>query len=1469
MNPSQRRATALTSDQIAYIKGCARLQDAVWRFCHRDPLMALSDKVSLNVLRQAIMDLMNAREKLRKQAIRTTLQKWIRNAQNMTVSNIRKQQLLRGRVNRIDAYKRFILSQALKNWRIKAARSVDDFLNRIGAFMKLMEAAAKKKNRPAMGSFLQNMRKTIAPEYLRKPLKGCLNIYERIQNNMKSRALNNWRIKVRDMNNQLIKRQLLLKNIVKPLIANDISVLRKTVNKWKQNALGLKCKNDKMMLLRGHSTYSLYNKWFKTNMLKILSTAFNDWRRKAAKRPINYHAKIFQSKPHMLKHNINMNGEDLLNNLRMQYNEKKRRDLLRKQVNRNTKNSKLLLSQSLQKWNRIAKYLTGLKNRRDAILRGRVNKNELYTRMMLSHRFNIWRVAAVKDDWPAKYGSLLRFLNLLTKKALKPIKVDFMNQLYNYRNINYYKKALPKMISLNKRCRDYMKRKAFNDWRNKTTILNSLLDKRNYLLKNLLKSKQEKQNNILRRFINQWNKTSNNMKNDIDNLVLKRGVTTFSLYNKWNKSNKVNTIASAFNEWRRKAAIKPVDYNKLIMESTPHILKYNINLNGEDLLNSLRSKHYFAKRQNILKKAIKKGDKAKDFNLKNTLRKWYVNSLKMDKNNKILEKLLRKAIYKWLRNASQPKTALPNTEKACDLIRKATTEPFFTKLREKMQKKNTEDRFKSIISSVLRNQDKNSLRDYVNLWRTNTRKLRAYDMNAIFLNQFMKNKEGLDKIKLLYSLRDRANIINTENDKAQRILTNLVTKLDSLNKLNMKEQLGKYLYKWKSNCSMMKNPFDVVAPYLEGSKILENFCRRTNHMDLVKAFDCNLTVPAQINSLSKLVKLFNKKYVFDSLKRSLATWKENTKDKGQLKKLRKMFDDYTLLNTEQLMSPYKDLCQAIIDYCNQRNSKTGVITDFLRGLKDLPNQLKSMKRTQLLLKIMNKNNVGKREILRSAFMDWQRRARCHKQESCSNVIQKFIRDKLVKRIKEREKYENFAELITRHIKGKVYDRIAEFASKNILKDILLKYFNMKDANNMKILKSKFDKWNGLIPYLRQIDAATYIQSWYRGGKLRGEFNRYNRINELLMNILTRYKNDPGPYFQKWAKNARRIKAEEMNLVIQNFIRTRLANRLKAKSSQKLQGLFKDYIFKQIADILKYINRFNPEDYDKFEQIIRNATTRKPYEKIKSGLRWIAIMKGMGFLPDLLEKLRRTWLKKYLDRWFENGYLVPGSAANLIQAYYRGYKTMNLFELKKTLNQKLKNILQIYAMKKEDFLRSSLLKWNKTSRRMKCDDDGNTIREFCRFLREKVLLETQNKWKYLSHRLLPHQINKIFKFAKINNVLSKLNKKRFMEKFNESATFKFITDILATLLSKYDDNAKKYLLRRRFNDWLEQTRRLRDYQNSMATLIQNHWRNYNTQKKENNKLNLKVLLQRFIGRILNKSELSLPSAFYRWSKIQDY
>ena len=538
--------------------------------------------------------------------------------------------------------------------------------------------------------------------------------------------------------------------------------------------------------------------------------------------------------------------------------------------------------------------------------------------------------------------------------------------------------------------------------------------------------------------------------------------------------------------------------------------------------------------------------------------------------NNLIEKLLRKSFYKWLKNVSQPKTSIPNTEKACDLIRKATTEPFFTKLREKMQKKLSKDRFKSIISLILRYKNKDLLRWYFGQWRTTTRKLRAYDMNAIFLNQFFKNRQVQDKFKLFINLKDRANYENNQSQTAHRILTNIFTKIDALNNLYNREMLGKYLYKWKANCGLMKNPFDIVTPYLEGFKILENYCLRTTHPDVLNSFDFKITIPSQKICLYKLVKKYNEINNKDALRRSFNVWRNNIKDRGQLKKLRGLLDNYTLHNRGQLMAPYKDLCQAIVDFANKRNSKTGVITDFLRGLKDLPNQLKTMKRTHLLLKIINKENRGFNERLRSTFMDWQRRARAIKQEESSEIIQKFIRERLQKRMSVKDRLEKACEYTKLHIWAQIFKKLADYANKNVLKDILLKYFNDKDANNMKILKDKFNKWNNMLPYLRRIDASTLIQAWYRGGVIRDDLKRFRRLNELLLNIVSRYKNDPAPYLHKWAKNARLLKALEMDMVIQNFIRNKLTSRLKNKANSYLQDLFRKYVHKKIAE-LKLLN----------------------------------------------------------------------------------------------------------------------------------------------------------------------------------------------------------------------------------------------------------------------------------------------------------
>ena len=111
--------------------------------------------------------------------------------------------LRRARVNRLETLKKFLLSQAIKIWRIKITRSVEDFLNHIEDFMKLMKAGAKKKTNPGIKNFLLNMNHKIAPDYYCKSLKNCLNLYDRCQRMLKCRVFHSWRNKVHNTNNQL------------------------------------------------------------------------------------------------------------------------------------------------------------------------------------------------------------------------------------------------------------------------------------------------------------------------------------------------------------------------------------------------------------------------------------------------------------------------------------------------------------------------------------------------------------------------------------------------------------------------------------------------------------------------------------------------------------------------------------------------------------------------------------------------------------------------------------------------------------------------------------------------------------------------------------------------------------------------------------------------------------------------------------------------------------------------------------------------------------------------------------------------------------------------------------------------------------------------------------------------------------------------------------------------------------------
>jgi hypothetical protein len=103
----------------------------------------------------------------------------------------------------------------------------------------------------------------------------------------------------------------------------------------------------------------------------------------------------------------------------------------------------------------------------------------------------------------------------------------------------------------------------------------------------------------------------------------------------------------------------------------------------------------------------------------------------------------------------------------------------------------------------VRNKDKDLERFYVNKWRTNTRKLRAYEFNAIFLNQFLKNKLNKDKYEALRLIKDRADLIEKERKDADKLLSSVISKIDSLKKLSDRKNLQRCLANGKQIVNLL------------------------------------------------------------------------------------------------------------------------------------------------------------------------------------------------------------------------------------------------------------------------------------------------------------------------------------------------------------------------------------------------------------------------------------------------------------------------------------------------------------------------------------------------------------------------------------------------------------------------------------------------------------------------------------------
>ena len=136
-----KKTSELNNDQVCYIKGCSILQRAVWRITHNDPLIAMRNKVSSFILRDATLLMINIRERFQKIKMRMALQKWLKICGKINEVLEKRRVLLKLIFLAKDAKYKALLAKYFQIWKSILNVSERDILDKYGALFKLLDYA--------------------------------------------------------------------------------------------------------------------------------------------------------------------------------------------------------------------------------------------------------------------------------------------------------------------------------------------------------------------------------------------------------------------------------------------------------------------------------------------------------------------------------------------------------------------------------------------------------------------------------------------------------------------------------------------------------------------------------------------------------------------------------------------------------------------------------------------------------------------------------------------------------------------------------------------------------------------------------------------------------------------------------------------------------------------------------------------------------------------------------------------------------------------------------------------------------------------------------------------------------------------------------------------------------------------------------------------------------------------------------
>ena len=641
------------------------------------------------------------------------------------------------------------------------------------------------------------------------------------------------------------------------------------------------------------------------------------------------------------------------------------------------------------------------------------------------------------------------------------------------------------------------------------------------------------------------------------------------------------------------------------------------------------------------------------------------------KNNKIA---LRRSMNKWQNVNKDHIRKLNDISLGVVKLKKTKLKHGYNSLVNKLNlldnDRNIMNKIRKNFNSVLRNTDKGNLEYCMNKWKSQVMKLRERNLKYKLL-------------KFLVGSQENKKIVSTSNRLHEAIL------------------------KWRIRCAPI-DYYDQISKFRLGTHSLHRGLNKLFNREIFDRIKRKAAADKVKELLYKFISDYEKSGLTGLLRNKFKIWRIRVGDTAILKnRFVELVNNYLfnsqVAHNELFKKPTDDLVEAIKARVEFKKSKANSVQKYCRGILNLLEKMKVVKRNIKLHKLFSNLNLKDALKARIYLARWVKKSNILTAHNKAGVIQKFLRGKRDDLNSRRGKLDKAGNLFITYLKRKVLNDLQDKSIKLRVRQLLLRMMaDLPDEVKREFLNKHFNRWRNSNVKSKQHEAADKIKSNIKGHFARKfrdlQLKKKSMMNNIAICLFGKYLDKKRIYFNKWALDSKLNRLDTNSKTIQSFLRKKMKSVKDNKAKSDLSHLFKKSCIQNLKSAMDTASKIDPNRGAVLYETLEKIFIRSPFEKLKLAALWIGRIKHLHRCrPKITKALKKHFIPTYLKRWKAKTYDDMVNRLISVQNWFRS--RMMLWKLR--VQARKDGLLQKYLLKltnDTDLLKKIALKnWNKKAK----------------------------------------------------------------------------------------------------------------------------------------------------------------------------